>query len=462
MKAKKVGFTAVVVAGALVLAANAGAQTTDVYLRGVPKGTATDTALPLSLRDAIDRGLQQNLGALLQEQRVAHAEGSRWDALSDLLPHVSGNVRESRQLVNAAAYGFTSFPGVPALIGPYSVFDARLGVSAPILDLEGLNHLRASRSTLAAEQHDLQHARELVVLVVTNLYLKSIADASRAEAARTQAQTAEALYTLANDQKNAGIVAGIDVIRQQVQREATRQRVIAAEAAMQQDRLRLARAIGLPPGQAITLSDAVPYQAAPAITLQQGIAEAAASREDLKAAEARAAAARSAREAASASGLPSIHVDGDYGALGSTVSDVRGTYAVAASVHVPVFEGGAVKARVAQAQADLRQREAELADLKAGVQYDVQSSLLDVNAASAAVDVARSGESLARQQLQQAEDLFRAGVANTIELAQAQDDLALASERYIDSLYAHNIAKAALARAIGVVGDRFAEFVGGR
>ena len=446
----------------LMVAAAANAQTTDVFLRGVPSGTATATPLTLSLGDAIARGLEQNLGALLQAERVAHAEGSRWGALSALLPHASANVRESRQLVNAAAYGFTSFPGVPALIGPYSVFDARLAVSAPLLDLEGLKHLRANRAAVEAEKHDLQHARELVVLVVANLYLTAIADASRAEAARTQAQTAQALYTLAADQKNAGIVAGIDVIRQQVQREAARQRVIAAEASEQQDRLKLSRAIGLPPGQAIILSDAVPYKEAPAITLEQAIAEATTSREDLKSAESRALAARAARDAAQASGLPSIHVDGDYGALGSTAGDTRGTYAVAANVHLPLFEGGAVKARIAQAEADLRQREAELADLRAGVQYDVQSSLLDVSATTAAVDVARSRESLARQQLQQAEDRFRAGVANTIELAEAQDALALASERYIESLYAHNIAKASLARSLGVVGVRFSEFVGGR
>ena len=121
----------------LALAAAAFAQTpTDVYLRGVPTGVASATPLPLSLSDAVQRGLEHNLGALLQEQRVSRAEAGRWEALSDLLPHVSAYVRESRQLVNAAAYGFTGFPGVPALIGPYSVFDARLAVSAPLLHVE--------------------------------------------------------------------------------------------------------------------------------------------------------------------------------------------------------------------------------------------------------------------------------------------------------------------------------------
>jgi outer membrane protein TolC len=129
---------------------------------------------------------------------------------------------------------------------------------------------------------------------------------------------------------------------------------------------------------------------------------------------------------------------------------------------VPLFEGGATRGRIEQADAELRQRDAELADLRAGIRYQVAASLLDLKAAGAAVDVAREAEALARQQVDQAQDRFRAGVGNTIELVQAQDALAAASDRYISSLYTHNIAKASLARALGVVERRFIEFVGGQ
>jgi outer membrane protein TolC len=445
-----------------VAIASAQAGPPDVFLRGVPSGTATAAPLRLTLADAVKRGLDNNLGGLIEAQRVRSAEGTRWRGLGDTLPHLSGSLRQSEQQINLAAFGFTGFAGLPSVIGPFGVFDARIAVSAPILDLSAHNTLKADSANLRAEQFTYKSAREEIVLVVANLYLQAVADSSRVQAARSQVSTAETVVRLAEDQRSSGLVAGIEVLRQQVQLAGARQRLIAADAAAEKDKLVLARSIGLPAGQAIELVDVIPFAAAPSLTLEQATTQAYAERDDLRGAEARVDAARAAHQAASGYGLPTVHLDADYGALGTTVSTSKSTYALAATVRVPIFEGGSTRGRVEQADADLRQREAELADLRAGIQYQVAATLLDLKAAAAAVDVARDAESLARQQVEQAQDRFRAGVGNTIELVQAQDALAEASDRYIASLYTHNVAKASLARALGVVERRFSEFLGGQ
>jgi outer membrane protein TolC len=457
-------IVAMTIAALTAIVASAAAQTppSDLFLHGVPAGEVTTTPVALSLSDAIKRGLDNNLGGLVGAQRVRAAEGARWRALGDLLPHAAANLRQSDQLVNVAAYGFTGFPGLPSLIGPYNVFDARVAVSTPLIDAAAFNNLRAETATLKAEQYTQKNTREWVVLTVGMLYLQAVADASRAEAAGVQLATAGVLAQLAEDQKSSGLVAGIDVLRQQVQLAAARQRLIAAENVADKDKLNLARAIGLPPAQAFDLTDRLPYVPAPAMTLEQATEQAWTQRDDLRSAEARADAARAARKAAMSDRLPTVHLDADYGALGSSVSAARSTYAMAATVHVPLFQGGITRGKVEQADAELRQREAELADLKAGIQYDVASALLDLKAADAAVDAARRGESLAREQVAQAQDRFQAGVASTIELVQAQDALAAASDRYIGSLYGHNMAKASLARALGSVEQHFSQFVGGQ
>jgi outer membrane protein TolC len=267
---------------------------------------------------------------------------------------------------------------------------------------------------------------------------------------------------LAEDQKASGLIAGVELLREQVQLASARQRLIAARNMAEKDKLKLARAIGLPAGQAFDLTDAIPYAPAPALTVDQATEQAYAARDDLRSAEAKVDAARAARQAAVGGALPTVRLDADYGVLGPTISTTKNTFAVAAMVHVPLFQGGSTHGKIQQADAELRQREAELADLRAGVQFEVAASLLDLNAAAAAVEVARSAEALARQQLEQTQDRFRAGVANTIELVQAQDAVATASDNYINSLYAHNLAKASLARALGVVETRFSEFVGGQ
>ena len=105
---------------------------------------------------------------------------------------------------------------------------------------------------------------------------------------------------------------------------------------------------------------------------------------------------------------------------------------------------------------------AELADLKLGVSFEISAALLDLQTSAAAVDVAKSTSALANEELQQAQDRFRAGVANTIELAQAQDAVASAADSLISSIYAHNLAKAVLARAMGVVETRLTDILGGR
>lgn len=418
--------------------------------------------LALTLDDAVARGLSNNVAVRVEAQKVRAAEGSRERALGALLPHLSANVRGSDQILSAAAFGFTSFPGIPTLIGPFGVVDARVALSASLFDAGARADLQTGDALIRAEQHAYRNTRELVILGVADAYLEALADASRVDAATAQVATAEALAKLAADQKAAGVVAGIDVVRQQVQVQSARQRLLVAQNAFDKQKLRLGHAIGLAADQPIDLTDHIIYSASPVLTATDALALALTSRDDLKTAEAKVDAAHASRTAASGTGKPSVHLDADYGAIGPTFGSLAGTYFVGANVHVPLFEGGTVRGKVLQADAELQQREAELADLRSGIAFEIAAALLDLNTATAAVDVAKSAQGLAAEELAQAQDRFQAGLANTIELVQAQEAVASASDSYISSLYAHNIAKGALARAMGVVEERLTEFLGGR
>ena len=160
-----------------------------------------------------DTGLQHNLGLLQQEQAARSAHGARWSALADLLPDVSATIGGRRQVINLEAFGF---PVDPPIVGPFNVFDARVFLSQPLVDLEALNTARRRRRQ-RAEVHGVRTARELVVLVTVNLYLTAVTNSSRIEVARAQLETAEALLRQASDLKNAGLIAGIDVLRAQVE-----------------------------------------------------------------------------------------------------------------------------------------------------------------------------------------------------------------------------------------------------
>jgi len=430
------------------------------FLRGVPTGTADPQVLPLSITDAIDRALAHNLGVLESEQAITRAGGARRVALSELLPNVTARTSEVRQRINLEAFGLP-LPGIPSLVGPFNVFDARVFLSQSIFDLRALNDTRSESHTLAAERLTHQSNRDLVVLVTVNLYLQALAASARADTARAQLETAQALYQQALDLKEGGIVAGIDVIRAEVRVSTDRQRATAEENNFQKSKLQLARVIGLPVGQAFNLVDEIPYAPLPEITLEDALQRAYKARPDYQAALERVQAAEADLAAARGELLPSLRVNAEYGTIGLTATGALPTYAVSGAVNIPLFQGGRTQGHIAQADADLRDRRSQAEDLRSGIYYDVRTAFLDIEATREELEVATRTRELAAMQLTQARDRFAAGVASNIEVVQAQESVALAGEQYIASLYGFNVSKAALARAIGVAEEAVRNYLGG-
>ncbi len=432
------------------------------YLGGVPTGDPTDTALPISLREAIDRGLRANLGLLVAQEGVTAAHGTRWESLSGLLPDVSARVGEARRKVSLAEFGFTTFPGITSsTVGPFNVFDTRVNISQPVVDLSAIYSARAGSANLKAAEYEVKNARDLVVLVVANLYLETVSAAARVEVARAASATADALFGLASDLKNAGLAAGIDLLRAQVQQQTEKQRLIVAVNDLAKSKLQLGRAIGLPPGQDVTLTDAMPYAPLEGLSLEHALQRAYGARSDYLAAQALLKAAEASRKSAQMSLLPTLSVAGELGRVGTEVSATDFIYGIAASVSVPVFAKGHQQARLARTDSELAERRAEVADMKAHVDLEVRSAVLDVQAAQQALDAARTNVDLANQQLVQSRDRFSAGVTGNIEVVQSQEAVARANDSYITALYAHNLAKASLARAVGIAEEAVQSYLGG-
>jgi len=420
-----------------------------LFFGGVPSGSPTPDELPLSLTDAIERGLKNNLGALLSDEGRRAAQGARWRLLSDLLPNLTTRTTESTQQVNLAAFGFSGLPGVPQIIGPFSIFDARVFLSQPVLDFRAIHNARAGSENLKAADYSYQDARDVVVLVVANLYLQAVAGASRIDAARAQLRTAQALYDQAADLKKAGMVPAIEVLRAQVELQSQQQRLIFFENEFEKQKLNLARAIGLPSDQQFQLTDQITYSPAPAIAWEDSLQRAYEARSDYQGAIARVRAAESARKAAGGGQLPSLSFNSDYGVIGPSLGSLHGTFTVAGSLTIPIFEGGRVRSEVLQAEATLRQRRAEMEDLRGRIELELRTAFMDLKAAGEQVDVAKSALQLAGQQMEQARDRFKAGVVSNLEVVQAQESLATTNENYVSSLFAYNMAKASLARALG-------------
>lgn len=431
------------------------------FAGGVPQGTVTSDTLKLTVLDVIKRALEHNLGVLLTEESASGASGNRAVVLSELLPHVSGRVSQERRKTNLEAFGFPLRADFPRIVGPFSVFDARVFLTQTVLDMSAVNDLRAADHSVSAARHSARSARDLVVLVAANLYLQTLATGARAETARAQLDTATTLHQQAISLRQGGLVAGIDVVRAEVRLSTERQRVTAATNDFEKSKLQLARVIGLPVGQAFELSQEIPFVPVPEITLEVALERAYRERPDYLAAQERVQAAESARRAIVGEALPSVKVTADYGAIGLHISSSLPTFSIVGALSVPIFEGGRVQGRLAQADSELRTRRAEAEDAKVEIYYDVRTAFLDLKATEEELQTATRARELADQQLTQSRDRFAAGVTSNIEVVQSQEAVALASEQYISALYGFNVAKAMLARSLGTAEEAVAKYLGG-
>jgi outer membrane protein TolC len=154
-------------------------------------------------------------------------------------------------------------------------------------------------------------------------------------------------------------------------------------------------------------------------------------------------------------------VTADFGTIGLTAGTSLPTFNVTGAVDVPIFEGGRQRGRLAQADAELKRRTAELESLKAAIYYDVRTSFLDLEAQKQQVETATRGRQLAGQQLQQSRDRFAAGVASNIEVLQAQEAVAVATEQAISAQYGLAVAKALLAESTGSAEETLMRIVKG-
>jgi outer membrane protein TolC len=440
---------------------NGQALSQNPYLGGVPSGKLSATPVALSLEDAVALGLKQNLGGVLATDAVTDAQGQRWQALSELLPNVVTNTGFGVHQVNVKAAFGLSIPGEPRIIGPFGYFDSRAYLTQSVFDWASIERARSSKAQLQSAALSSKDVRELVVLVVASNYLLVIADQSEVESAASQRDTAKALLQQATDQKTAGLASAVDVLRSQVQLQSRQQKLISAQNSLAKQKLVLARAIGLPLGQQFETTTTVPYQELTPSGLDDAIQSAYKARSDFQSQVSRVRSAELARKAASAERYPSIGAETDYGLSGVNPGSSHGTVDAAATLHIPVFQGGRIHGDVLRADASLTEERQRLEDLRARIDQEVRDAYFDLDADGQEVSVEKSAITLATENLEQSRDRFSSGVTDDVEVVQAQDALAIANDAYIASLYSYNLAKLSLARATGVAESRYSQYLRG-
>lgn len=443
-------------AGSSVNTVNTQIQIGGAYSGSIPGNDVPDGPITLTLTDAVQLGLRTNLGIIGADTASRQANAERLQARSSLLPNISGSLAENAAKINLAAEGFSASAfGIstafqfPTTVGPFHYYDLHGSLQQSVLDLTAIHNLRSANQGANAARINALQAREEVVLAVTGAYLRLMASESLVEAQQAEVQYAESSYKQANAQAEAGNKAPIEASRSLVELQTEQQRLRSQIGDVEKQKNELARLIGLPLGHAVRLTEKLVPLPAESGVIEESVRRAWSQRQDLKSAEVQLAAAVEAEKAARSERLPSVVVNGQYGLQGANPNQGSGVFQASAGLNFPIFQGGRIHADTAQADAAVAQRRAELADERGSVELDVRNASVDLGVANDQVVTAESNRKLALATLQQSQDRFAVGVADSVEVVSSQEALATANRDYVSSLFSQYLARVSLAHAMG-------------
>jgi len=418
--------------------------------------------LALSLKRAVELAIapEGNAQVKLAGESLTQARARSDQARAALLPDLSSSMTYRNQTLNLRANGLQfnipTVPGFsfefPALVGPFSVTDARISGSQAIFDFGSIRRFQAARSGVAAAKSDVASTEEEVAARVARAYLLGIRADADVETARANVTLSQAVLSQAENQKQAGTGTGIEITRAKVQLANDRQQLLVAENARRSAHLQLLRAMNVQLDIELELTDKLGYIPVDKITLEEARAQAMATRPDFKAQQQREAGAKLSASATKLERLPSLGFFGDYGSIGSSIFDnalPTRTYGV--TLRIPVFDGGRRDARRAEAASQYRAETVRTKDLREQIELEIRLALDTLRSAEEQVTVAREGLELSENELAQARRRYDAGVANSLEVTDAQTRLERARDNQTQSLYNYNVARIDLEQAMGKV-----------
>lgn len=431
-----------------------GERATGATGQSVPGAAKTVAARStLSLSDAINLAIENNLTTLLSQERKREAQGIEKELRAGLLPNISGVAYQANLTVNLAALGFQPgrFPGFTStFIGPFNNFDARVRLQQMIFSLSALRNYQAGRAGVRVAEIEEDLAREQVATFTALRYLETLRADRLQLAAQADVDLAQALLKLAQDERDAGVATGVDVTRAETRLAQQQVRLAQAQTTLEEAHLQLQRVVGLPLDSTVTLTDPLSFtiEALPAIDI--AVAQAEKDRPEVRLAAAQVTLNDYERRAARADLLPNVEFLGDYGVSGITPTNTDlPTRRVAVQLNVPIFNGGLTQGRIAVADSRERQSELELNSTRGQVEEDVRLAFSALRTTAEAVRAADKSVELAQRELQMARDRFRAGVADNLEVIGAQTALADTRASQVIALTQYNAARLNLAAALG-------------
>jgi outer membrane protein TolC len=392
----------------------------------------------------------------LLKERIAAAQSAANTSFGALLPNVSGHASWCNQTINLAAFGLPQDRlGALGLSGsvtqPFNVYDARASLVQNIFSLSLIQRWRAAKSGVDVANLEAEVTKRDVMATVGLLYMEATRAAAAVNARQADMELSQQLLKLAQDRKKAGVATGLDVTREEVQLENTRQRLLVADNDHESAKLNLIRALGIDFDVRLTLTDELAFVRVASQSPTDVLLAARENRAELKAQVTRQKLASLSLSSVTSERIPSLSLNGDYGWIGLKPDDALATRSIGLMLSVPIFDGGQREARISETRSRVRQESIRMEDVSDQITLEVRHALLTLDSSTQQVSVAEKGIELAMKELTFARDRFAAGLATNIEVTNAQTSVARARDNLIEALFRFNASRINLARAKGEI-----------
>lgn len=440
---------------------------------GLTVDHASDSALPLSLDDAMSVGMARNVRLKYDQANMRAVKGDTLGVVNAIIPNLTLNAQSSAQEINLAALGFkpsliSSFATLGLLPPGYSFSEivkvdttqASINASQVLFSLPDYEIFRGTTNeTRVVDLNRLSDEGELV-LQVGITYLQVLADQANLTNTEAQQRSAKTLFDQATQKHQAGVGTDLDELRGHVEYQQREQDVVAAQAQVEKDTIQLTRILGLPAGQKLELTDSAPFAEVAEMDLEAAKITAFKHRKDYLSLLQQIALTQRELKAVKYQRLPTLAFNGYYGVIGLTTGSYHGDFSAAGSLSVPIFREAAQRGEQDVVDSQLTALRQQEADLRENIDEQIRASMLDVNAADELVKVSQSSVDLAQQELSDEQQRFTSGVDDNLPVVDAEASLASAQSQLVQSLYQYNVAKLQLARNTGVVESRYRSYLG--
>ncbi|THJ19057.1 MAG: TolC family protein, partial [Nitrospira sp. CG24B] len=416
--------------------------------------------LKLSLRDAIQAAIDNNVNVRLLKERIAAAQAHANTSLGALLPNVGGYLNGRNQTVNLAAFGLpadrlAALGLTRSVTEPFDVYDARATLVQNIFSLSLIQRWRAAKSSVDVADLEAEVTKRDVMATVGLMYIEALRADEAVKAREADNELSRQLLKLAKDRKTAGVATGLDVTRQEVQLENNTQRLLVSQNEQESARLNLIRALGIAFDIRLVLTDELKFVPIETQAPEQALLTAREQRLELRAQENRQRLASLSLSSVTSERIPSLSLNGDYGWIGLKPEDALSTRSIGLTLSVPIFDGGQRESRISENRSRVRQESIRMKDVSDQVTLEVRNALLTLESSTQQVGVAARGMELALKELTFAKDRFAAGLTTNIEVTNAQTSVARARDNQIEALFRFNASRINLARAKGEIEKLF-------